>query len=406
MKKKTTKRVVAALLVTCMTLAVCPISAMAARIIQPENVFIVPEEDNEEYAIAYDEFGFAEDGSYQPAVKAWDGVYEIDNVGQLYWFAQQVNSGNCGINGRIMADLDMSVTDIAWTPIGLGEDLAYTGWFDGGLFKITNMEGMLFGTTDGAFLEKIAIESGVFYENGTAAEATGSIAGVMMNGYLGQSYSKATINEHAFSNVGGLVGEADGGRIENCFFAGSIHVMWQYGNRTVYVGGLVGGACELTVKNCFVNAAIDCERIELDERYEEFFEETYIVDQWMSNDAWIGGLIGAKYLSMDSDYKPTKIINSYYNCDLCGCTEIGNFAQIGIGFEPNPTYAKDTEFFTSGDLLNALTGGETDGLEAWYQDVEGGEAYPHLMTIGVWQNAGFEFTFPQDIHIVAQMPLF
>lgn len=398
MKKKTTKRVVAALLVTCMALGVCTTGAMAARINQPEDVFIVPEEVNEEHAVAYDEFGFAEDGTYQPAELAKDSVYEISNVGQLYWFAQQVNSGNTDINGRIMADLDMSVTDIAWTPIGLGEEFAYTGWFDGGLFKITNMDGMLFGTTDGAMLENIAIESGVFYENGTAANATGSIVGVMRDSDLIQCYSKATINEHAFSNVGGLVGMAYGGRIENCFFAGSIHVMWQYGDWTVYVGGLVGGACELTVKNCFVNAAIDCERIELDQRYEELFGETYLFDQWMRNDAWIGGLIGAEYLRMNLDDKPTKIINSYYNCDLCGYTEIGNFAQIGIGFEPDPTYAKDTEFFASGELLNALTGGKNDILVVWGQDVEGGEAYPHLRTIGWW--------LEDIIHIVAQMPLF
>lgn len=400
MKKKTTKRVVAALLVTCMTLAVCPISAMAADAAQPAAQIVTPKADNEERVVAYNEFGFAEDGSYQPAVKAWDGVYEIDNVGQLYWFAQQVNSGNCGINGRIMADLDMSVTDIAWTPIGLGEDLAYTGWFDGGLFKITNMEGMLFGTTDGAFLEKIAIESGVFYENGTAAEATGSIAGVMMNGYLGQSYSKATITEFFSTDVGGLVGEFYAGRMENCFFAGSICVKWEYGHKLpVFAGGLVGNAAELDIVNCFVNAVIDSEWVEQNDDFDQCWKLYYQMNPWMRNNPCIGGLVGRDNFS-------TEIRNSYYNCDLCGYEVTGNNARIGIAIEPDPTYAKDTEFFASGDLLNALTGGETDGLEAWYQDVEGGEAYPHLMTIGVWQNAGFEFTFPQDIHIVAQMPLF
>lgn len=377
MKKKSSKRVVATLLVACMTLAVCPISAMAADVTEPTGKIITPKADNEEHVVAYNEFGFAEDGTYQPAVKAWDGVYEISNVGQLYWFAQQVNSGNTDINGRIMADLDMSVTDIAWTPIGLGEALAYTGWFDGGLFKITNMKGMLFGTTDGAFLEKIAIESGVFYENGIAAKATGSIAGVMINGYLGQSYSKATISEFFSTNVGGLVGAAFAGRMEHCFYAGSICVKWTYMRGSILAGGLVGNAAELDIVSCFVNATINSERVKIDEWFDQYLEDYYRMEPWMCDIPCIGGLVG-------DDNFSTEIKNSYYNCDLCSYEVTGNNMHFGIGIEPDPTFARETEFFTNGDLLNALTGGETDGLQVWCQDVEGGEAYPHLVTIGVW----------------------
>ena len=39
------------------------------------------------------------------AVIECKGAYQIRNAGQLYWFAQQVNSGNTAINGKLMADI-------------------------------------------------------------------------------------------------------------------------------------------------------------------------------------------------------------------------------------------------------------------------------------------------------------
>ena len=44
-----------------------------------------------------------------------DGVYEINNVGNLFWFAEQVNSGSTAINGKLMKDIDLSGYN--WVPI-------------------------------------------------------------------------------------------------------------------------------------------------------------------------------------------------------------------------------------------------------------------------------------------------
>ncbi|MDD7528433.1 MAG: hypothetical protein PUK04_03060 [Bacteroidales bacterium] len=64
--------------------------------------------------VTYNEDGFAEDGSYQPATDSDnDGVYEIGNAGQLYWFAALVNgtdglTQNLGANAILTADITVN----------------------------------------------------------------------------------------------------------------------------------------------------------------------------------------------------------------------------------------------------------------------------------------------------------
>lgn len=72
-------------------------------------------------------------GSGQPAVENGD-YYEISNVAQLYWFAEQVNGGNTDINGKLMNDIVVNENVLkedgtlngdgshfkVWTPIGNG----------------------------------------------------------------------------------------------------------------------------------------------------------------------------------------------------------------------------------------------------------------------------------------------
>ena len=66
-----------------------------------------------------------------------NGVWEIYNAGNLYWFAQQVNAGSYALNGRLMADIVIP-GGMNWTPMG-GESIAYTGTFDGNGHTVSGM---------------------------------------------------------------------------------------------------------------------------------------------------------------------------------------------------------------------------------------------------------------------------
>ena len=74
--------------------------------------------------------------------QAEDGYYEIASAPALTKFSEMVNSGMVQINGRLIADIDMSSED--FTPIGLFGDnsqlkLSYYGTLDGGKHIISNL---------------------------------------------------------------------------------------------------------------------------------------------------------------------------------------------------------------------------------------------------------------------------
>lgn len=48
--------------------------------------------------------GICSSGCYEPADLV-DGIYQIGNAGQLYWFASQVNRGNSSINAMLTENI-------------------------------------------------------------------------------------------------------------------------------------------------------------------------------------------------------------------------------------------------------------------------------------------------------------
>ncbi|MBQ5711416.1 MAG: starch-binding protein, partial [Oscillospiraceae bacterium] len=112
-------------------------------------------------------------------VKGW---YEISNAAQLRWFASQVNSGNNGINGRLIADIDLAGS--YWTAIGYycsdtltPNTMPYTGTFDGQGHTVSNFvsngtdnEG-LFGYCESATIMNVGV---------TGAKITGWRAGAVV----------------------------------------------------------------------------------------------------------------------------------------------------------------------------------------------------------------------------------
>ena len=167
--------------------------------------------------------------AYQPATLI-NGIYEISNAGQLYWFAEQVNGGNTGINAILTKDIIVN-TDVlksdgtiaddisgfrSWTPIG-NHSNKYTGTFDG---NGKTVSGLYFNESNTNYV-------GLF----------GYSSGTIRNVGVVDSYIRGG------SDSGGVCGESSG-TIQNCYNTGTVR-----GN--VEVGGVCGSNWFGTIANCY-----------------------------------------------------------------------------------------------------------------------------------------------------------
>ena len=159
-----------------------------------------------------------------------DGVYEINNVGNLFWFAEQVNSGSTAINGKLMKDIDLSGYN--WVPIGTYSDTAsttdypYKGTFDGNYKVIKNLsvkvetahETGLFGRISGGKVINLGIVNATV-EN-TQGVRAGVIAGEIHNSTVTNVYTAGVITvttSNTNGQAGGIAGECANSTLTNCY---------------------------------------------------------------------------------------------------------------------------------------------------------------------------------------------
>ena len=166
-------------------------------------------------------------GGYQPAQKNEEGYYEIDNAGQLFWFAGLVNGDekvctddvtqNAGACATLTANItvnsgvlkaDGTLADgascfIQWTPIG-NYDNQYSGTFNG---HGKSISGLYFNNSETSYV-------GLF---GSTNQGTIQNVGVVDSYFNGGEY------------VGGMCGQ-NKGTITNCYYAGSVNGTSNVGN--------------------------------------------------------------------------------------------------------------------------------------------------------------------------------
>ncbi len=215
--------------------------------------------------------GFSETGDYEPAQKNADGYYEIKNGGNLFWFANHVNTADRTANAVITADIDLEGRP--WTPIGETEEAKnnFRGVFDGQNYTIRglNVEGDRAGL--GFFGEvrtgtvknftiygEVVVNTEVDYVGGVI----GSICGLNgendleRNGAVIQnitSYVNLTAKVHGTGMIGGFVGYANHqSLIEKCswygtFDAGEFRVDSGAGG---FIGKIQENSSEVTIRNC------------------------------------------------------------------------------------------------------------------------------------------------------------
>ncbi|MBE6852654.1 MAG: hypothetical protein E7505_04175, partial [Ruminococcus sp.] len=162
-----------------------------------------------------------------------NGVYQIENASDLWWFSDIVNNDDKSANAVLTADIDMK--DISWTAIcetGLyykkyGDDDGYTGIFDGNGHTISNL----------TVKSSTAIDASA----GLFGTVSGTIKNLGMKNFTFESGGKDV-------RVGAIVGQLiKKGKVSNCYVDGA---KIQTGDRVA--GGVAGCVYEGTVENCYV----------------------------------------------------------------------------------------------------------------------------------------------------------
>ena len=267
---------------------------------------------------------------YQPAelvsntnhadlLETHNGYYAIENAGQLYWLAKQVNSGNTGVKAVVTNDITVNVGNVLsvgnwrdWTPIG-NESNAYSGKFDGqeytlsGLYLVETEESHLglFGyigndggvsnlNVENLFLkgyENVGVICG-YLSQGTitncnvyngeilcAYQSAGGICGYVRSGTISNCSNRCSLDAQYYS-VGGICGY-NKGTIDNCRNSADINIEESFyvggvcgynegliknslnnSNRVASSGQYVGGVCGLntkTISNCHNNASVSAD---------------------------------------------------------------------------------------------------------------------------------------------------
>ena len=236
----------------------------------------------------WDENGFCKtypDSHYQPATQNEDGTYEIENAGELYWFAAQVNDGKItDADAVLTADITVNEGNVAgcdgtktegwrdWTPIN---GTYYISTFDGqghvirglyfndtrvgniGLFSYLNKEGKIQNVgLENSYFRGVAYVGGICaYSNGTIENCYNAgtitaeydyVGGLVANnfGSIVNCYNTGNITADKDTGGGVAAWNNSGGTIKNCYNSGTL------------TGGSMNGVVQIndkdgTVENCY-----------------------------------------------------------------------------------------------------------------------------------------------------------
>ena len=337
-----------------------------------------PNTTNHNTAISFDENGFCVNGCYEPAVDSNnDGYVEIDKPGKLFWFAQQVNSGNTGLNGILTADINLGNRE--WTPIGAA-DAKFTGAFDGNGKSITGFKitataaGVygLFGYIQNATVKNFSIDGSVtvnqpekmdFYFGVVGSAHADAGKNVIIDDVI-SDIDVTVLDSNMKNSVAGIVGTAsaalgtggswDGwGRVyvRKCAYTGSINM----GNATVDCGGgiigYVGYNIAAYIENNLYAGSFTGPGgqvggiVGYNNGKNMYVVNCLSIGALNLTDSYFVGAIGGRYINQLNDKVDSVVKNNYYTGDL-------------PAFSNNPDATNDLVDlgnFDGGNALNVTT---------------------------------------------------
>ena len=353
---------------------------------------------------SYNENGFCEndDTHYQPANYNEEiEKYEISNAGQLYWFAEQVNSGDTSLNAVLTTDIVVNETVLAadgslgadpdtlrmWRSIGDDDtENIFKGIFDGqghtisGLYFSNDsnesdvMCASLFGFSAG-IIQNVGLEDSYFNYYYAKIDGQLIVSGVaagicaINNGQIVNCYNAGTILGYGASGICAI--NSDNGSIENCYNTGVIRGF-----------GLVVGICNMnagSMKDCYNNNS-DITVMTDSTIIDENDEKSYASGICNINDSsgriencyHVGQVSGADVNNNICNINAGQIENSYYDCNICDKDAITQNESSAV---VKNVESKTTKQFASGEVTYLLNGDQS--VRAFYQNLAK-EKYPTL----------------------------
>ncbi len=312
------------------------------------------------------------------------GYYAIENIGNLYWFAERVNSGSTSIKGVLTADIvvnDSVLTEegalkgtpaITWTPIGTSS-YAYAGTFDGNGHTIS---GLYFSNTTNSNYPAGGKYVGLF---GYVSNPT------IKNVGLVDSYLKG------YQYVGGIVGYvSSSAKITNCYNAASVYATYQS------VGGICGYLAYGTITNSYNTGKVylNVGNVTSDPNYAggitgrmantAKMANCYNTGDVESYGYYAGGITGfmGNNNSIVSNFNTGNVTARNYASGITAHldgTAINNFALSGTATSCDGGQFATADEFASGFVTFNLNNSKSDSSVVWYQTI-GTDSLP------VWDN--------------------
>ncbi len=192
----------------------------------------------------------------------YDDYYEISNVGQLCWLAEQ-DLYACDYNAKLMSDIDLKTAGQYWKPI-CDEASTYTRTFDGNGHTISGLNVNRTSALEYAGLFGRIGTNGVVKDLTVKGTLSASSSGLNMGAIAGESYgtiehctSEVTVTGTSNSSnnayVGGIVGaNNDGSAIKDCVVNASVSASATDDSSYTYAGGIAGENYG-TIEHCYLN---------------------------------------------------------------------------------------------------------------------------------------------------------
>jgi len=194
--------------------------------------------------------------SNKPAKQDNSGTYIITSKGNLIWFAEQVNAGQTGINGKLYANIDLGDDQ---TMIGTSTN-KYAGTFDGDGYSIkvnytaTADVTALFRYVKNGTIKNLLTTGNINTNHINAAGVAGLCEGFTLEKVVSAVTINSTYNGKA--THGGLVAETktNNSSLTDCAFVGQLN-----GESTTNCAGFVGfhGSGSLSLYNSYLAPSAD-----------------------------------------------------------------------------------------------------------------------------------------------------
>ena len=331
--------------------------------------------------------------AYEPAVLNSDHVYEIGNVGQLYWFADKVNkesykyvnvnvvlTADIVVNKNVLNDgeLTKDVDGLRnWTPIQ-----QYDGTFDGAQHTISGIycvsdtieeAGIFQNTIDNAIVENIGVlDSYYCLKKGyNVGGIVGFNSGIIRNCYNEGMVSSLYNNDNY---LGGICGMNGGGTITGCYNKGKV----SNAVRGTRAGGICGRSTN-KILNCYNTGSV-------------------------TGGYMVGGICGSNASSTtsgriencynigtintiinDNDYKRNIAVIENETAVVKNCY----YLEDNYIAEEDDASGRDADDFASGEIAYRLQVGQGDPVWGQILADEGGDPYPVLGGKTVYQNVTY-----------------